>query len=72
MYQVEVFWAVTLCSVVVGYQCFRGSCCHESLKTHKKNWVGNLNFDSLYFVASWNQEQIMIYLHIHLIFCVLF
>jgi hypothetical protein len=25
-FQVEVFWVVTLCSVVVGYQCFRGPC----------------------------------------------
>jgi hypothetical protein len=25
--QVEVFWVVTPCSVVVGYQCFRGPCC---------------------------------------------
>jgi len=25
--QVEVFWVVTLCSIVVGYQCFRGPCC---------------------------------------------
>jgi len=27
MIQVEVFWVVTPCSVVVGYQCFRGPCC---------------------------------------------
>jgi len=25
--QVEVFWVVMLCSVVVGYQCFRGQSC---------------------------------------------
>jgi hypothetical protein len=25
--QVEVFWVVMLCSAVVGYKCFRGSCC---------------------------------------------
>jgi len=25
--QVAVFWVVTLCSSVVGYQCFRGLCC---------------------------------------------
>jgi hypothetical protein len=25
--QVEVFWVTTLCSVVVGYQRFRGPCC---------------------------------------------
>jgi len=25
--QVEVFWVVTSCSVVAGYQRFRGSCC---------------------------------------------
>jgi hypothetical protein len=25
--QVKVFWVVMLCSVAVGYQCFRGPCC---------------------------------------------
>jgi hypothetical protein len=25
--QVEAFWVLTTCSVVVGYQCFRGPCC---------------------------------------------
>jgi hypothetical protein len=27
MFQVEVFWVVTLCSAVIGYQRFRGPCC---------------------------------------------
>jgi len=27
MIQVEVFWVVTLCNVMVGYQCFRDPCC---------------------------------------------
>jgi hypothetical protein len=27
MFQVKVFWVVTPCSVVVGYQCFRRPCC---------------------------------------------
>jgi hypothetical protein len=27
MFRVEVFWVVTPCSVVVGYQCLRGPCC---------------------------------------------
>jgi len=27
MFQVKVFWVVTPCSVVVGYQCLRGPCC---------------------------------------------
>jgi hypothetical protein len=27
MPHVEVFWVVTPCSVVVGYQIFRGTCC---------------------------------------------
>jgi len=27
IFQVEVFWAVAPCSVVVGYQRFRGPCC---------------------------------------------
>jgi len=25
--QVEFFWVIMPCSVVVGYQCFRGPCC---------------------------------------------
>jgi len=25
--QVEVFWVVTPCSAVLGYQCFGGPCC---------------------------------------------
>jgi hypothetical protein len=29
MFKVEVFLIVTLCSVVVGYQRFRGPCCHH-------------------------------------------
>jgi hypothetical protein len=27
MFQVEVFWVVTPCSVVVGHHCLRGPCC---------------------------------------------
>jgi hypothetical protein len=27
MFQVEVFWVVTLCNIVVGYQRVRGPCC---------------------------------------------
>jgi len=27
MFQVEVFWVVKPCSVLVGYQCSRGPCC---------------------------------------------
>jgi len=27
IFQVTVFWDITPCSVVVGYQCFRGPCC---------------------------------------------
>jgi len=26
MIQVKVFWVMMLCSIVVGYQCFRGPC----------------------------------------------
>jgi len=27
--QVKVFWVGTSCRVVIGYQCFRGPCCHH-------------------------------------------
>jgi hypothetical protein len=41
--QVEVFWVVTLCSVVVGYQHFRSWCCvhlhnPEGLNLQQFNW----------------------------------
>jgi len=32
MFQGEVFWLMTPYSVVVGYQRFRGPCCHITLK----------------------------------------
>jgi hypothetical protein len=40
---VEVFWVVTPCSVVVGYQHFRGSCClqlhgEEMQQVPPKRW----------------------------------
>jgi hypothetical protein len=43
MFQVEVFWAVTLCSVVGGYRRFRDTCClhlqgeDENLVSYHKN-----------------------------------
>jgi hypothetical protein len=32
-FQIEVFWVVTPCSVVVGYQRFRGPCCLHHYST---------------------------------------
>jgi len=32
MFEVKVFWVVTPCIVDVGYQRFRGPCCHSTLK----------------------------------------
>jgi hypothetical protein len=32
MFQIEVFCVMTLCSVVVGYQRFKGPCCLHLLK----------------------------------------
>jgi len=37
MFQVEVFWVVTPCSEVVGYQRFRGPCCIH-LQGEVKRW----------------------------------
>jgi len=31
--QVEVFWIVMPCNVVIGHQCFRGPCCLYLQKT---------------------------------------
>jgi len=33
--EVDVFWVVTLCSIVVGYQSFKGPCC---LHLHGGEW----------------------------------
>jgi hypothetical protein len=63
MFQLKVFWVMTLCSVVVGYQCFRGLCClhlqghgvttqrtltwNRMCMTHQK-WSCFLHFPLLY------------------------
>jgi hypothetical protein len=36
---VKVFWVVTLCSIVVGYQCVRGPCC---LPQPRRPWLERL------------------------------
>jgi hypothetical protein len=38
--QVEVLWVVTPCSVVVGYHCFRGPCCHHLQSEVSGAWLG--------------------------------
>jgi len=38
IFQVEVFWVVTPCSVVIGYQRFRGPCILH-LRSHTQNSV---------------------------------
>jgi hypothetical protein len=46
VFQVEVFWVVTPCSVVVGYQRFGGTCCLR-LQGDKTVWrqdAEDLNF----------------------------
>jgi hypothetical protein len=45
VFQVEVFWIVTPCSVVVGYQRFRGSCCLHLHFTPKMEaaWTSETN-----------------------------
>jgi hypothetical protein len=50
MFQVDVFWVVTPCSVVSGYQRFRGPCClhfqgetlvsyHNATRRHKTEYL---------------------------------
>jgi hypothetical protein len=39
----EVFWVVTPCSVVVGYQRFRGPCCR-----HLQSEVTRMEGESIY------------------------
>jgi len=46
IFEVEVFWAVTPCSVVVGFKRFRGPCClrlHVGVKTRRHNLEDFLN-----------------------------
>jgi len=40
--QVKVFWVVMPCDVMVGYQCFRGHCCHFNLKMEAAQTSENL------------------------------
>jgi hypothetical protein len=42
MLHVEVFWVMTLCSVVVGYQCFRGPCCPHLQGQVKAAWTSEM------------------------------
>jgi hypothetical protein len=51
MFQVAVFWVVTSCSIVVGYQIFRGPCClhipvevkiEYSITTYRRLTVGTV------------------------------
>jgi hypothetical protein len=42
MFQVEVFWVVTPCSVAVGYRRFRGPCCLRLKETKKMEAAGPL------------------------------
>jgi len=39
MFQVEVFWAVTPCSIVVGYQRFGGPCCLHLQGEVSGSWI---------------------------------
>jgi hypothetical protein len=42
MFNVEVFWVVTPCSVVVGYQHFRGPCCLKLEGEVKAGWASEM------------------------------
>jgi hypothetical protein len=46
--QIKVFWIVTPCSDVVGYQRFGGSCCLHVQGEEKKRWY----FLSQHYTAS--------------------
>jgi len=50
MFQAEVSWIVTLCSVVVGYQPFRGPCCFHG--TLCSNLVGYQRFGGALLLPS--------------------
>jgi hypothetical protein len=54
MFQVEVFWVVTPCSVVVGYQRFRGPCClHLWVVTPSSVMVGYQRFRGPGYLHIW-------------------
>jgi len=46
MFQVEIFWVVTPCSVV-GYLCFRGSCC-----LHLQNELARMGKNGSHYLAT--------------------
>jgi hypothetical protein len=49
MIQVEVFWVVTSCSVVIGYQCFGGPCCY-----HLQGEVNGAGRKGICMVLEWS------------------
>jgi hypothetical protein len=43
-YQVEVFWVVTPCIVVVDYQLFRGPCCLHLYFKVEAAWTSEIHY----------------------------
>jgi hypothetical protein len=60
MFQVEVFWVVTPCSVVVGYQNFRSPwCLHLQGEVYDKTLVSYHNTEdhNLYNTGNYNKQK---------------
>jgi len=52
---VQVFWVVMLCSDVVGYQYFRGSCCLRLPLWRCRQHGSITQKTTTYYSSSWNQ-----------------
>jgi hypothetical protein len=67
MFHVEVFWIVTPCSVVVGYQGFRGPCCvrlHLDSLTHYSQ--GLLGCEAIYCCVGYQRFRYSCCVRLHL------
>jgi hypothetical protein len=51
--QVEVFWVVTPCRVVVGYQLFRGPCCLSIQRKEEEAWTATLHGVTTQKISTW-------------------
>jgi len=51
VFQVEAFWVVTPCSVVVGYQRFRGPCCLQLTVSQSWHWGPSGTHDQIFVVV---------------------
>jgi len=60
MFQVEVFWVLTQCSVEVGYQRFRGPCrLHIEGEDGGRTYLWNVGFLPQHYTASQTWRRLL-------------